>query len=109
MSNEERLFEALQAVMPAYHLAMDGEPEEAAVYSLASRNFEYESGEPILQRDTYSIIVAQRNHKHERVEAVRNALAEARFFVRFTAQSMASNFDAGYSIDTLTASCTTSI
>ena len=109
MSVEERLYEALRAVMPAYHLAMDGEPEEAAVYTLASRNFEYESGEPILQRDTYNIIVAQRNHKSERIDALKNALTDARFFVRFNAQSMASNFDAGYSIDTLTASCTTSI
>lgn len=110
MTTEERLYEALSMVMPTFHLTMDGEPDEAVVHALASETFEYESNIPIRRRDTYNLIVAQYNaHKPERVEAVRNALTEAGFFVRRGQQNMESMFDAGYSLDSLTASITVDV
>lgn len=104
MKSDDMIYEALSAVMPTFHLAMDGEPDEAAIYALSTRNYLYESDEPILQRDTYSIIIAQREHSSARVEAIREALQDAGFFVRYSAQNLETYFDAGYSIDTLTAS-----
>lgn len=104
MRSEDRIFDALAAVMPTYHLAMDGEPDEAAIYSLTSRSYLYESDEPILRRDTYDVIIAQRQHDAARVDAIRSALIDAGFSVRTGAQSMTSYFDAGYSIDNMSAS-----
>ena len=104
MTSDDMIYDALNAVMPTFHLARDGEPDEAAIYTLSSRNYLYESDEPILQQDTYSIMVVQREHSSARVAAIREALLDAGFFVRYSAQNMETYFDAGYSIDNLTAS-----
>lgn len=110
MTTEKRLYDALSGVMPTFHLVMDGEPNEAAIYSLSSETFEYESNIPIRRRDSYSLIVAQYNiHKPERVEEVRSALTEAGFFVRRGQQNMEAMLDAGYSLDSLTATITVDV
>ena len=80
-STEARLYAALETVMQADHLAMDGEPGEAAVYRFARQDGIWESDVPIMLLDVYEVRVYQRDFDERRVWEVRDALREAGFQV----------------------------
>ena len=80
-SNEEALYTALAAVMQCDHLAMDGEPDEAAVYRYAREDGLYESDVLILSWDVFEVRVYQREYDESRVNACIDALTEAEFQV----------------------------
>lgn len=81
MSNEDRLYSALAAVMQCDHLTMDGEPNEAAVYRFAREDGLYESDVLILAWDVFDVRVYQREYDETRVSACVEALEAADFTV----------------------------
>lgn len=80
-SNEERLYNALAEVMQCDHLAMDGEPQEAAVYRYSREDGLYESDVLILAWDVFEVRIYQREYDETRVNACVNALIEEEFQV----------------------------
>lgn len=92
-NSEAKLYDALAAVMQTDHLAMDGEPEEGAVYRYAGEEPTYESNIPIMVHDAFEVRVYQREYDYTRVQACRNALTNAGFFVRpATSESMENGY-----------------
>jgi len=107
MTSEDMLYTALSLVMPTYHLAMDGERAEAAVYREATPGVVYESDVPIVTTDRFDIEVYQQEHNPTKVTAIIQALLAAGFFARLSgSQTMAEYEGAGYSVDRLSASRT---
>lgn len=81
LSNEDKLQAALAAVMQTDHLAMDGEPNEAAVYRYAREDGLYESDVLILAWDVFDVRIYQREYDERRVNACVDALTGADFQV----------------------------
>lgn len=81
LSNEDRLYTALAAVTQCDHLAMDGEPNEAAVYRFAREDGLYESDALIMAWDVFDVHIYQREYVEARVDACAEALAGAGFTV----------------------------
>lgn len=81
-NSEAKLYDALAAVMQTDHLVMDGEPTEGAVYRHSGEETVYESGTPVMVHDVFEIRIYQREFNPVRVQAARNALTLAGFFVR---------------------------
>lgn len=88
MTNEERLHDALAEILPAYHLVIDGEPQEGAAYRYTSASHVYESDIPIMTREHYQIYVYQREYTPEVVDKVKQSLEGAGFAVQQGNQSM---------------------
>lgn len=88
MTNEGRLHDALAAVLPAYHLVIDGEPEEGAAYRFTSSSHVYESDIPIMTREHYQVYVYQREYTPDVVAEVKQSLEGAGFAVQQGNQSM---------------------
>lgn len=88
MTNEALLHDALAEIMPAYHLILDGEPQEGAAYRLTSESHVYESDIPIMTRENYQIYIYQREYAAETVERVRQSLEDAGFAVQQGGQTM---------------------
>lgn len=106
MTTEDRLYAALTSVLPdtTYHLAMDGEPDTAAVYRYVATDATYESDVPIATRDRFEINLYQREHDSALVQSVLDALRDAGFTASMGAQTLAAVAgDAGYSTDTINA------
>lgn len=107
MTIEETLRTAVETVMPAYHLDMDGEQEKCAVYRLNSERVVMESGDPICKTEIYDIEICQSLHDQTAVSDVIQALRAAGFFARITgSQQMVEYHGANYSIDKISASMT---
>lgn len=88
MTNEDRLHDALVEVLPAYHLVVDGEPQEGAAYRLTSESHVYESDIPILTREHYQIYIYQREYTPDVVARVKESLESAGFAIQQGSQSM---------------------
>ena len=92
MRNEDRLHDALEAVVPAYHLVLDGAPEEGAAYRFNGENAVYESDVPISCTELFQIYVFQREYSLQVVQDVAASLKAAGFSVIFGGQSMQDDF-----------------
>lgn len=88
MTNEERLHDALADVMPAYHLALDGEPQEGAAYRFLNESHIYESDIPIMTRENYQIYIYQREYTPETIAKAKQKLADAGFAIQQGSQTM---------------------
>ena len=102
MRNEDRLHDALESVAPAYHLVLDGAPEEGAAYRFSGVNVLYESDVPLVTKELFEIYVFQREYSAGKVAEVIAALRDAGFAVNVAGQSM----QEGYYRDELRASRT---
>lgn len=107
MTSEDMLYTALSSVMPTYHLAMDGERAEAAVYREATPGTVYESDVPIVTTDRFDIEIYQQKDDPTKAVSIIQALRAAGFFARISGpQDMAPFGNVLYYIDRLSASRT---
>lgn len=80
-ANEQALHDALDAVLPAFHLALDGKPEAGIAYRMSGERAVYESDVPIMTFENFQVYVYQREYDPQVVEAVRAAARNAGFEV----------------------------
>lgn len=88
MTNEARLHDALAAVMKAYHLMLDGEPEEGAAYRFIGEMHVFESDSPIMTRENYQVYIYQKEYSSDLIAKARQSLAEAGFAVQQGGQAI---------------------
>jgi len=88
MSNEELLQRAISQVIPADHLAMNGQREAGAVYRSAGERQIYESDTLLMTQEIFQIYVYQMEYDPEIVSAVRTAGIDAGFSVVMGGQIM---------------------
>ena len=74
--------------MPAYHLALDGEPERACVYRYTGTETIFESDEPVAARDVFQIYIYQTEYAPELPGQIIKALRDAGFSVTPGRQAM---------------------
>lgn len=92
MTNEARLHDALAAVMNAYHLMLDGEPEEGAAYRYAGETHVYESDIPIITRENFQVHIYQREYTPDQVAKAKQSLINAGFAVQQGGQMMEGDY-----------------
>ena len=92
MRNEDRLHDALAAIAPAYHLVLDGAPEEGVAYRHAGDNVTYESGVPICTVEGFQLYVFQRRYSADLVARIIAGLRDAGFMASAVGQSMQEDF-----------------
>lgn len=93
MTNEARLHDALNAVLPAYHLALDGEPAEGAAYRFLNETHLFESDIPVMTTEHFQVYIGQRgNYSAELVAKARQSLTDAGFTVTQGGQSMLEDY-----------------
>lgn len=92
MTNEARLHDALSAVMNAYHLMLDGEPEEGAAYRYTGETHLYESDIPIMTRENFQVHIYQREYSPEPVEKAKQSLIDAGFAIQQGAQTIEAEY-----------------
>lgn len=92
MKNEAKLHDALAEVMNAYHLVLDGEPEEGAAYRYLGESHVYESDIPIVTQENYQVYIYQREYSPEPVAKARQALIDAGFAVHQGGQVMENEY-----------------
>lgn len=92
MRNEDRLHDALSKAAQAYHLIMDGAPEEGAAYRFTGERHIFESGVAIFTTETFQIYVFQKQYSAELVQAIIAELASAGFAVTEAGQGMQDEF-----------------
>lgn len=92
MRNEDRLHDALSKAAQAYHLILDGAPEEGAAYRFMGERHIFESGAVIFTTETFQIYVFQKQYSAELVQAIVAELANAGFTATETGQSMQDEF-----------------
>jgi len=92
MRKEDRLHDALASVMPAYHLVLDGAPEEGAAYRHSGDNVIYESDVPVMTAEMFQVYIFQKQYSAQRVQDAIRALRMAGFAVVMPGQSMQEDF-----------------
>ena len=92
MTNEARLHDALTAVMNAYHLVLDGQPEEGAAYRYAGETHVFESDVPIMTRENYQVYIYQREYSPELIAKAKTGLMDAGFTVQQGGQAMEGDY-----------------
>lgn len=88
MTNEARLHDALASVMNAYHLVLDGQPEEGAAYRYAGESHIFESDVPIMTQENYQVYIYQREYSPDLVAKAKTGLMDAGFTVQQGGQAM---------------------
>ena len=86
--NETILQAALSAVLPTYHLMINGRPEIAAAYRTTGERHIYESNIPILSYEIFEVYIYQMEYDGAVVSAVRAAAEQAGFNIIMTGQVM---------------------
>lgn len=93
MTNEDRLHDALAAVMDAYHLVLDGEPRQGAAYRFTNESYVYESDIPIMTREHYQVYIYQQNeYSPELIAKAKQSLQDAGFAIQQGAQAMEEDY-----------------
>lgn len=88
MRNEEILQQAISQVIPADHLAMNGQRDAGAVYRSAGERQIYESDTLLMTQEIFQVHVYQLEYDPAIVAAVRGAVIEAGFTVTIGNQVM---------------------
>lgn len=79
---KQKLHDAISAVLPAWHVAIDGDQSPAAAYSLQEARGVYESGELLCTTERWQLMVFQRNYDSAMIDALIESLRSAGFGVR---------------------------
>lgn len=79
MSNETILHDALSQLLPAFHLALDGKPEAAAVYRISGERPLFESNIPIATWEIFQVYIYQREYDPALMDQIRAALRKHGF------------------------------
>jgi len=88
MNNEELLQQTLATVLPADHLAMNGQRDRGAVYRMSGERPIYESDVLLMVWEIFQIYVYQLEYDPEAVQSVRAACQAAGFAVTMGSQVM---------------------
>lgn len=92
MRNEDRLHDAIAKIAPAYHLILDGAPEEGAAYRFTGERHIFESGIAIFTTETFQIYVFQKQYSAELVQGITAELVRNGFVITESGQSMQDEF-----------------
>lgn len=92
MNNEELLQQTLSTVLPADHLAMNGQRERGAVYRLSGERPIYESDVLLMTWEIFQVYVYQLEYDPETVQSVRAACLDAGFAVTMGSQVMENEY-----------------
>ena len=79
---KQRLHDAIAPVLPAWHVAIDGDASPAAAYALKNTADTYESGELLYTVESWQILVFQRNYDSQMIDSLIGSLKAAGFGVR---------------------------
>lgn len=85
------LHAAIEAVLPAWHVAVDGDIAPAAAYTLRETHSMYESGAVLYSDEVWQLHVFQHNFDPRQIDNLIASLKTAGFGVRRGAQSMDNN------------------